>query len=82
MIGRVALRRATSTNPAFRKAEARPVKAKTSGIDPFLGSTGYPSRILAPRDRACAAAAFINFAVSPRRLNARAMKKQVIDQTG
>jgi hypothetical protein len=35
-------------NPACRKAEARPVQAKTAGIRGFFGSMGHPSMTLAP----------------------------------
>lgn len=52
MMGRVAERRAASLKPAFLKAAAVPVQAKGSGMCPFFGSTGYPSRIPAPRLRA------------------------------
>ena len=40
MIGRVALRRATSSKPAFRNAEASPVQAKAEGNGDAPGSIG------------------------------------------
>ncbi len=40
MIGRVGERRATSWNPAFRKADGIPVHAKAAGIGFSTGSTG------------------------------------------
>ena len=49
MIGRVALRRATSLKPAFRNAEASPVQAKADGNGDGPGSIGYPSTTHPPR---------------------------------
>jgi len=40
MIGRVSDRRATSTNPALRNADAMPVKANTVGMLSVFGWTG------------------------------------------
>jgi hypothetical protein len=40
MMGRACERRATSTKPAARNAEAMPVKAKAGGVSAPLGSTG------------------------------------------
>ena len=82
MIGRVADRRATSTNPAFSNAPTSPVQAKASAIGPFLGATGYPSKCEAPRAAAWAAAARRSRTVTPWRRQPRAMKKQGTDQTG
>jgi creatinine amidohydrolase/Fe(II)-dependent formamide hydrolase-like protein len=65
MIGRFADRRATSTNPAFWNADARPVQANASAIF-ASGSFGYPSTAGAPCCRAKSTAALRSFTETPR----------------
>jgi len=87
MIGRVGERRATSRKPAFRKAEASPVHAKTGGISAapfpfFFGSIGYPSTTDPPWRRTWSAAARSSDTVTPRRRCGLATNRQTTDQTG
>lgn len=52
MIGRAFDRRATSWNPAARNVAGNPTQANGAGTLSAYGSIGYPSTILAPRERA------------------------------
>src|SRR4030065_541518 len=81
MSGRVSERRRTSVKPACLKADNSPVKTKTSTALPFLGSTGYPSTILAPLDLVYSTEAFRSSTVKPLPRWVRATKKHTTDQT-
>ena len=82
MIGRVALRRATSLNPALRKADASPVHAKAAGMSPCAGSIGYPSTMRPPLRPARSTAARRSGTVTPPRRCSLRTNRQVTDQTG
>ena len=82
MIGRVADLLATSLNPAFLKADAVPVQINGSGEWSLDGSTGYPSTIEAPFDRANSAAASSIRTDTPCRRYAFSTKRHDTDHTG
>ncbi len=70
-MGRVLVRRATSSKPAAANVDATPVYTNASPVG-RARSTGYASSSLAPAARAWAAAAAIRARVTPRRRCERA----------
>jgi len=64
-MGLASLLLSTSLNPALMKVLLNPVHAKTSGVLPGFGSTGYPSMIFAPFDIANSIADSSNCLLSP-----------------